>query len=80
MQQIADWLEKLGMSEYIHCFAENKIDVSILPHLTVILSVWRVCRHSQRPKTAPFPLIADLAHAHRPYGGFIADLNARLGA
>jgi class 3 adenylate cyclase len=34
MQQIADWLEKLGMSEYIQCFAENKIDVSVLPHLT----------------------------------------------
>ena len=23
MQQIADWLEKLGMSEYAQCFAEN---------------------------------------------------------
>jgi hypothetical protein len=34
MQQIADWLEKLGMSESIQCFAENKIDVSVLPHLT----------------------------------------------
>ena len=27
MQQIADWLEKLGMSEYAQRFAENKIDV-----------------------------------------------------
>ena len=34
MQQIADWLEKLGMSEYAQCFAENKIDVSVLCHLT----------------------------------------------
>jgi hypothetical protein len=34
MQQIADWLEKLGMSEYAERFAENKIDVSVLPHLT----------------------------------------------
>ena len=34
MQQIADWLEKLGMSEYAQCFAENKIDVSVLRHLT----------------------------------------------
>jgi class 3 adenylate cyclase len=34
MQQIADWLEKLGMSEYAQRFAENKIDVSVLPHLT----------------------------------------------
>ena len=34
MQQIADWLEKLGMSEYAERFAENDIDVSVLPHLT----------------------------------------------
>jgi hypothetical protein len=30
MQQIADWLEKPGMSEYVQCFADNKIDVSVL--------------------------------------------------
>ena len=34
MQQIADWLEKLGMSEYAQCFAENGINVAALPHLT----------------------------------------------
>jgi class 3 adenylate cyclase len=34
MQQIAEWLEKLGMSEYAQRFAENGIDVSVLPHLT----------------------------------------------
>ena len=34
MQQIADWREKLGMSEYIERFAENRIDVSVLPELT----------------------------------------------
>src|SRR5271166_214822 len=34
MQQIADWLEKLGLSEYARRFAENDIDVSVLPHLT----------------------------------------------
>ena len=34
MQQIADWLEKLGMSEYAQRFAENKIDFSVLRHLT----------------------------------------------
>jgi len=28
MQQIGDWLEKLGMSEYAHRFAENRIDLS----------------------------------------------------
>jgi hypothetical protein len=34
MQQIADWLEKLGVSEYSERFSENKIDVSVLRHLT----------------------------------------------
>jgi class 3 adenylate cyclase len=34
MQQIVDWLRKLGLSEYAQCFAENKIDVSVLQHLT----------------------------------------------
>ena len=34
VQQIADWLEKLGMSEYAERFAENKIDVSVLRHLS----------------------------------------------
>jgi class 3 adenylate cyclase len=34
MQQIADWLEKLGMSEYAEHFAENGIEVEALPHLT----------------------------------------------
>ena len=34
MQQIADWLEKLGMSEYARRFAENRIDFSVLPELT----------------------------------------------
>jgi class 3 adenylate cyclase/predicted ATPase len=34
MQQIADWLEKLGMSEYARRFAENRIDFSVLRELT----------------------------------------------
>src|SRR5262249_2799091 len=34
MQEIADWLEKLGMSEYAQPFSEHKIDVSVLGHLT----------------------------------------------
>jgi class 3 adenylate cyclase/predicted ATPase len=34
MQQIADWLEKLGMSEYAQRFAENGIEIEALPHLT----------------------------------------------
>jgi class 3 adenylate cyclase/predicted ATPase len=34
MQQIADWLKKLGMSEYTKRFIENRVDLSVLPDLT----------------------------------------------
>jgi class 3 adenylate cyclase len=34
MEQIADWLNKLGISEYTERFAENDIDASVLPELT----------------------------------------------
>jgi hypothetical protein len=34
VQKIADWLEKLGMSEYAQRFAENGISAAALPHLT----------------------------------------------
>ena len=34
MQQIADWLENLGMSEYAQRFAENRVDFSVLQDLT----------------------------------------------
>ena len=34
MQNIADWLKKLGIAEQVQCFAENDIDISVLRHLT----------------------------------------------
>ena len=34
MQHIADWLQRLGLGQYAERFAENEIDVSVLPHLT----------------------------------------------
>ena len=34
MQEIAEWLEKLGMSEYAQRFAENDIDIEVLSELT----------------------------------------------
>jgi len=34
MTQVADWLDKLGMSEYTQRFAENDIDTSVLRDLT----------------------------------------------
>jgi class 3 adenylate cyclase/predicted ATPase len=34
MQPIADWLKNLGMSVYAQRFAENDIDIAVLPELT----------------------------------------------
>jgi hypothetical protein len=34
MQQVADWLEKLGLGQYAQRFAENDISFSILSDLT----------------------------------------------
>ena len=34
MQLVADWLKKLGMSEYAERFTEHRIDFSVLPDLT----------------------------------------------
>jgi class 3 adenylate cyclase len=34
MQQVADWLEKLGLGQYAQRFAENGVDLSVLPDLT----------------------------------------------
>jgi class 3 adenylate cyclase len=34
VQEIGDWLDKLGMSEYAQRFAENDVDISVLPHLS----------------------------------------------
>ena len=34
MQQIADWLQKLGLGQYAQRFAENDINFAILPDLT----------------------------------------------
>jgi class 3 adenylate cyclase/predicted ATPase len=34
MQQVADWLKKLGMSEYAERFAENGVELSVLRDLT----------------------------------------------
>jgi SAM domain (Sterile alpha motif)/Adenylate and Guanylate cyclase catalytic domain len=34
MQQIAEWLDELGLSEHTERFVENKIDLAVLPLLT----------------------------------------------
>ena len=32
-QPIAEWLAKIGLERYAPAFADNDIDVSVLPHL-----------------------------------------------
>jgi SAM domain (Sterile alpha motif) len=34
MQEIADWLQRLGLGQYAQCFADNDISFSVLPDLT----------------------------------------------
>ena len=34
MQRIEDWLAKIGLERYAAAFANNDIDVAVLPHLT----------------------------------------------
>ena len=34
MQEVADWLEKLGLGQYAQRFAENDISFAVLPDLT----------------------------------------------
>ena len=53
MQQIADWLEKLGMSEYAQRFAENDIDISpAQTHPSRSAVQMPVGRHSPQPASA----------------------------
>ena len=57
MHQIAEWPEKLGMSEYAQRFAENRIDISVLSRSTGATSFI-----PQR--------LSDLARAHADLGRF----------
>jgi len=34
MQQVANWLEKLGLGQYAQRFAENDVNFAVLPDLT----------------------------------------------
>ena len=34
MEQIADWLKKLGLTQHAQAFADNDIDFSVLGYLT----------------------------------------------
>jgi hypothetical protein len=78
MEQIADWLEKLGMSEYAQRFAENRIDFSVLPDLTdqdleklgVVLGdrrkILRAIANLEAQKSAPVVTVVAAAPAGPP--------------
>jgi class 3 adenylate cyclase len=78
MQQIADWLEKLGMSEYAQHFAENRIDFSVLPDLTdrdleklgVVLGdrrkILRAIANLETSMSVPAATVATAVSAGRP--------------
>ncbi len=34
MQSISEWLQAIGLDEYVELFAQNRIDIDILPDLT----------------------------------------------
>ena len=34
LKSIAEWLEERGLGKYVNTFAENDIDLEVLPHLT----------------------------------------------
>jgi class 3 adenylate cyclase len=67
VREIAEWLKKLGMSEYPKCFARNRIDFSVLPELTDQhlkdlglplgdrLKMLRAIRELSRPVSPPPP-------------------------
>jgi SAM domain (Sterile alpha motif) len=53
MQEIADWLKKLGMSEYAERFVENRTDLSVLPELTDPVRFGVACKFQPPPPPAP---------------------------
>jgi SAM domain (Sterile alpha motif) len=86
MQDLAVWLEELGMSEYAQRFAENGISVAALPHLTdhdlkdigVLLGHRRVMlaaigKLAGAASATPEPTA--LAEPKCPSGGFLNQVN-----
>src|SRR3974390_2489038 len=74
MQEIADWLQKLGMSEYAERFAENGIDISVLRYLTdqdlkdigVLLGHRRKMLAAISELTGATPVISEAAAVEAP--------------
>jgi hypothetical protein len=81
MQRIVDWLKALELSEYVERFAENGIDISVLPHLTdqdlkemgVLLGHRRkmlaaIGESGKPPAPAPAPTATPIVPAPMPAG------------
>jgi class 3 adenylate cyclase len=78
MQQVADWLQKLGLGKYAQSFAENDISFSILPDLTdQDLKELGVASLGHRRQL--LRAIADLTDSEPPSSKLTAELNAPLG-
>ena len=78
MQQVADWLQKLGLGKYAQSFAENDISFSILPDLTdQDLKELGVASLGHRRQL--LRAIADLTDSEPPSSKPTADLVAPLG-
>src|SRR5262249_54413301 len=71
MQQMADWLEKLGLGQYAQRFAENDIDLSVLPHLTDtdLEKIGVSLGHRRKILAAIAELPAETPSKHEPAGG-----------
>src|SRR5271156_5580242 len=70
MQPITDWLEKLGLGQYAQRFAENGIDVSVLPHLTDqdLEKLGVLLGHRRKMLAAIGELIGAAPATHEPAG------------
>ena len=68
MQQVADWLEKLGLGQYAQRFAENDIDFSVLGYLTdqALEKVGVLLGHRRKMLAAIAQLAAATAAALEP--------------
>src|SRR5436305_1905718 len=73
MREIAEWLARLGLGQYAQRFAENEIDVSVLPHLTdQDLKDIGIPLGHRRKMLAAISEIAAAPQAARPYAASMA--------
>jgi len=81
MQQIAQWLEEIGLSEYAQRFAENGIDISVVRHLTEqdLKDIGVLLGH-RRKMLAAIGDLTDATRAATPSAPATTDLPAVDGA